>query len=390
MTDYSLTLGRTSQLFNKKGKTRKGKYGLKELVKDGSIKWTTDLNFSAGELDFDLVEKAHPIIPYTGDKVSFIWNKHKVFYGRVFKYSVNEDNTISVKCYDNSRYLKNQDSIVFKAGTAADRFNQVCKQAGLKHKVVKTPSHKLRAEICEGKSYFDMIKSAIDKTTTATGHRYFVLANYNVIELRRVPYKKLKIYVGSKSGMTGFTYSVDIDNTYNVIRVTQKDHKKSQGTTATAKGKVYEGSTEKPGLKQIGTITKSVGNTGKAKTTKKKSTKETPENTSFKSETAKGKSVAQWGPLQEVVNAKDKANQAQMLKQAQGELKLKNRANKTLTVECIGNIDLVAGNAVTIKINDLGKEIKNCPIIKAVHTFGTDYKCELTMKAGKSWQESGS
>lgn len=361
MTDYTLTLGRTSQLFNKKGKTRKGKYGLKELVKDGSIKWTTDVNFSAGELEFTLVEKAHPIIPYTGDKVSFTWDKHKIFYGRVFGYSVNKDNTVTVKCYDNMRYLKNQDSIVFKSGTIADRFKQICKRAGIKGKVVKNPSHKVKAEICEGKSYFDMIKSAIKKTLTATGHRYFVLANYDKVELRRIPYKKLKIYVGSKSGMTDFTYSVDINNTYNVIRVVKKDSKKSQTVSATAKGKKS-----------------------------KSSGKETPENTSFKYADAKGKSVAQWGKLQKVINAKDKANQAQMLKQAKDELKLRNNANKTLTVTCIGNTDLIAGNAVTIKINDLGKQIKNCPIIKAVHTFGTDYKCELTMKAGKSWQESGS
>lgn len=363
MTRFSLIMGRTSTLYNH-GKTKKGKYNLSELVQDNSIKWITDLNFSAGELDFTLIEKNHPIIPYTGDKIAFKWGHKKIFYGRVFEYSVNKDNRVSVKAYDNTRYLKNQDSIVFKSGTIADRFNQCCKRVGLTHKVIDKPGHKVAAEICEGKSYWDDIKSAIDKTTVATGHRYYVLANYNVIELRRVPHKKLKIYVGSKSGMTNFTYSVDIDNTANRIRVVKKDSKKSQTTSATAKGKASK----------------------KSKTV----AKESPTNTSFKYADAQGKSVKQWGPLQIVVNAKDKANQAQMLKQAQGQLKLKNNANKTLTIDCIGNTDLIAGNAVTVKITDLGKKIKNCPIIKAVHNFGTDYTCQLTMKAGVSWQESGS
>lgn len=355
MKDFVLTLGRTSTLFNKHGKTNKGKYQIQDYVVDNSIKWTTDLNFSAGQLDFELQETKHPIIPYTGDAISFVWQGHKIFYGRVFKYSVDESNRVKVTCYDNTRYLKNQDSIVFKAGTLSERFSEVLSHAGLSGKVVAGSGHKLKPEVDDSKSYFDMLKNAIDQTATATGQRYFVLANYGSIELRKVPYKRLNIVVGSKSGMTGFTYSVDIENTYNSIRVVQKNEKKSQSTSATAKGKDKGGSDD-------------------------------ASNTSFTATGVKGKSVAQWGVLQEVINAKEKANEAQMLEQAKGELKLKNNANKTLSIECIGNVDLVAGNAVTIKITDLNKKISNCPIVKAVHTFGTDYKCSLEMKAGESWQ----
>jgi len=363
MTSMSLNLYRRSTHFTHSKK--KAKYSLTEAVKDNEVKWTTDLNFSASELDFTLVYPGKPIIPYTGDIISYRWNKHKVFYGYVFNYQVKADNSVSVKCFGPSRYLKNQDAIVFKSNTIADRFTEVCKRAGIKHKVVKRPSHKVKSEICENKTYFDMVKSAIDKTYKSTGYRYFVLDNYDTVELRRVPYKKLKIYVGSKSGMTDFTYAVDISNTANVIRVVHKDSKKSQSVSSTAKAK---------------------GN----KKAKSGSAKETPENTSFSYTDAKGKSVAQWGKLQKTINAKSKANHAQLVAQAKAELKARNMANKTLTITCIGNLDLVAGNAVTIKITDLKKKISNCPIIKAVHTFGSNYKCELTMKAGQSWQESGS
>ena len=347
MTVTTLKLKRRSNLYRKSKKNGKGTtYDLRQVA--ANIKWTTDLNFSAGELTFDLIQNAHPIIPYTGDIITFCWEHHKVFYGYVFKYEVKEDNTISVTCYDKSRYLKNQDSIVWKSGTIADRFNNVCKRASIKHKVVNKPTHKVAAEVCDGKTYFDMIKSAITKTRTATKHMYYVYCNYDVVELRRAPYKKLKIIIGSKSAMTGFSYAVDINNTANIVKVIQKDTKKSQSKSATAK-------------------------------------QDDPKRTSFKSTSAKGKSTEQWGKLQVTVNKKNKANHAQMVKQAKDELRKKNRANKELTIDCIGNIDLVAGNAVNVKINDLNKTLKNCPILKAEHNFGTDYNCHLTMKVGAEW-----
>ena len=337
-------LVRRSNLYRKSKKNGKGTtYDLRNVV--ANVKWITDLNFSAGELTFDLIQKAHPIIPYTGDIIKFRWSHHKIFYGYVFNYKVKEDNTVSVTCYDKERYLKNQDSIVWQAGTIADRFNNVCKRAGIKHKVVDKPTHKVAAEVCDGKTYFDMLKSAITKTLSATKHMYDVYCNYDVVELRRAPYKKLKIIIGSKSAMTGFSYAVDINDTANVVKVIQKDTKKSKSKSATAK-------------------------------------QDDPKRTSFKSTSAKVKSTEQWGKLQVTFNKKNKANHAQMVKQAKNELRKRNRANKELTVDCIGNVDLVAGNAVTIKINDINKTLKNCPILKAEHNFGTDYMCNLTMKVG--------
>lgn len=376
MTSMTLNLYRRSTRFTHSKK--KAKYSLTECIKNDEVKWTTDLNFSASELDFTLVYPNKSIIPYTGDIISFRWNKHKVFYGYVFSYQVKADNSVSVKCFAPSRYLKNEDAIVFKSGTIADRFTNVCKRAGIKYKVVKRPSHKVKAEICENKTYFSMVKSAIDKTYKSTGHRYFVLDNYDTVELRRVPYKKLKIYVGSKSGMTDFSYAVDINSTANAIRVVHKNSKKSQTISSTAKAKGRTKGRVRGRVK------------GRTKVRVRASSKETPENTSFSYTDAKGQSIAQWGKLQKTVNAKSKANHAQLVAQAKAELKARNVANKTLTITCIGNLDFVAGNAVTIKITDLKKKISNCPIIKAVHTFGSNYKCELVMKAGQSWQENGS
>lgn len=329
-------------------------YDISDLVIDGSITLDRDTNFSATEFNFKLAFEKKPIIPYTGDIISFKWKKKKTFYGYVFKYGFDKNHNIAVKCYGPSRYLKNEDSIVFKAGTLSERFKEVSKRAGIKAKVVAGSSHKCKAEVDDGKTYFDMIKSAMSATTKATHKHYLIYDNYDTVELRKFPYKKLDIIVGDASGLTDYDYSVDIDNTYNVVKVVKKDSKKSKNTSKT------------------------------------KTSADDPKTTTIKSKSVAMPSTKQWGKLQKVVNAKKKANDAQMIQQAKNELKNRNRANKELKITCVGRTDLVPGNYVTVEIKDYKKKFKDCPILKAVHHFGQDYTVELTMKVGQSWQVNGS
>ena len=344
MTVTTFHLFRRSNLFRNSSKNPAGTgYDLKDNVKN--IVWTTDMNLSAGELTFDLVEDSNDtlVIPYTGDIITFRWDKEKIFYGYVFKYEFKGDTTISVTCYDKMRYLKNEDSIVFKSNTIADRFNEVCSRAGLSHSVKNSPSHKVKAEVCDSKTYFDMLKSAIDKTYKSTDQMYFLACNYDKIELRKAPYKKLSIVVDTRTTVTDFNYAVDIENTKNVVKVVQPNKKKSQTESSTAEGA-----------------------------------------------SASGKSVEQWGKLQKVINKKSKANAAQMKAQAKETLKLLNVANKTLNITTKGDVSLVAGNAVTVYLKDLKKELPDCPILRATHKFDNDYLVTLEMKVGKQWQANDS
>ena len=53
-------------------------YDISDLVIDGSITLDRDTNFSATEFNFKLVFEEKPIIPYTGDIISFKWKKKKM------------------------------------------------------------------------------------------------------------------------------------------------------------------------------------------------------------------------------------------------------------------------------------------------------------------------
>ena len=338
MTVTNFTLVRRSNLYRKSDKNPAGtSYELKDLVYN--IKWTTTMDFSAGELTFDLVQPYDQanIIPYTGDIIKFSWDKQKVFYGYVWTYTLKKDRVVSVSCYDSMRYLKNEDTLIFKANNAGQRFKTICSKAGIKGAAIKSPTTKLKATIYEGKTYFDMLQDSFNKTLKKSSHKYFLTTNYDTVELRRVPHKKLDFYIGDSSGLIDATYSVDIENTYNTIRVIKSDSKKHKITAAT---------------------------------------------------TVSGKSPAQWGKLQKVVTPKDKANAAQMKEKAQNELKENNLANKTLSVKCIGDLGLIVGNAVTVKLGDYNKTLSYAPITKAVHNFGSDYTCDLELKVGKTWSKT--
>ena len=214
MTVTNFTLVRRSNLYRKSDKNPAGtSYELKDLVYN--IKWTTTMDFSAGELTFDLVQPYDQanIIPYTGDIIKFSWDKQKVFYGYVWTYTLKKDRVVSVSCYDSMRYLKNEDTLIFKANNAGQRFKTICSKAGIKGAAIKSPTTKLKATIYEGKTYFDMLQDSFNKTLKKSSHKYFLTTNYDRVELRRVPHKKLDFYIGDSSGLIDATYSVDIENT---------------------------------------------------------------------------------------------------------------------------------------------------------------------------------
>lgn len=501
--------------------TRDNKTGYDLSNNVNNIKWTTDLNYSAGELTFDLYFDESLKKPALGGIIKFWYNQKKIFYGYVFDVKVSADRSVSVTAYDELYYLKSQDSIVWPTMTLGSRFTEVCKRAGVAHKIVNNPTHKVKAEICEGKTYFDMIKSAVNKTKSSTGSYYFVTANWATVELRRAPYKKLDLILGDKSGMTSGSLQESITDAYNEVKVYTKHTKGKKTSTAKSGysttsyrkssnnartcwnffrskglsgiaiagicGNIAQESQYSPtatsgnndigiiqwtgsakaaliswcnshglkytslsaqleylwnasssartshGIKNNATLMRGLrnaksieaavdifeqqvegagipamrnryryahqiynemnGSSVKGSKTSSKSfaaTKETPKNTSFTFTTAKGSTIARWGLLQKVVQKKDKANSAQAKAQAEAELKSSNQIAKTLAVDCIGNVDFVAGNSVNIKIGYLSQNKSNVPITKAVHTWsGSSYTCSLTLKAGKKWLESG-
>lgn len=318
---------------------------------ESDIEWTTDIDFSAGELKFKLVEVDEGFTPKSGDIVRFKWDNKPVFKGRIFKFDYDGSEVFSVTAYDSLRYFKNQDSLVWPVSTISQRFTKVAKLAGVKYKVVNGSSHKLAAEVCDSKSYFDMLKDSFKATQRATSVKHFLFDNYGTVELRKTPFKNIDYYLGDKSEMTNFSYSRSIDDSANIVRVVRTDKKKKQTSTSTAKA----------------------------------STKEDPKDTKFVTQTVSHpNSVKKWGRLQVVEKAKDKANIAQMKQKAKDILKSKGKQAHTLKISTFATLNMIPGNYYPVKIKslkDIGIGTKYMMITKATHKFtSTTETADLEMK----------
>ncbi|MCL0330618.1 XkdQ/YqbQ family protein [Apilactobacillus xinyiensis] len=354
-------------------------WDIRELA--NNIKWTLDMNFSAGSLTFDLLEVQEGFVIKNGDVISLYWDKKKIFYGYVFKVSYTSDEKFSVTAYDALRYFKNQDSLVMPISTVSQRFEKVAKMANVKYKTLSSASYKLPAEVFDNKSYFDMVSGGIQKTKRATEKHFFLFANFNVVELRKYPYKQLKLSIGDKSMMESFTLERSIENMANVVRVVREDKKKKGRTSSTADG-------TKSSLKESGHKTVKRSNRKSKVKKKSKATRSAtndPKNTSFSAQEAVSKkSIERVGKLVFIEKAKDKANPSQMKERAKKLLKQKNKQETSLKVTAIGNTDLVVGNSVIIKaksLNEVGIGTKQYLINKATHYFDDyDYHVDLELR----------
>lgn len=299
-----------------------------------------DTGFAAGTLTFDLIEVQDWFTPQNGDEVRFSWNGVKVFFGHIFKVSYSGDEVFSVTAYDNMRYLKNQDSIIWPAGTASQRFETMCKAAGIPYRVVTRSSYKLPAKVADGETYFDMIKADIDDTATATGKRYFLRDNDGTVEFLAMPSAKSNIIVGDKSLLTDWKYDASIDDAANVVKVVKKSKKDEGKTTATARDS---------------------------------SSGDDPANTTLTTKSSSGSTVSKWGKLQVVEKVNDdKMNAAAMQQKAKDILREKNKEERTLELTALGTTDLRAGDSCYIKVQsltDIGIGPRQVNITKLTHKF---------------------
>lgn len=307
-----------------------------------NIQWTTDIDFAAGELKFSLLEVNEGFFPGNGDTVSFQWDGTKVFFGFIFSISYKSDETIEILAYDRLRYLKNQDTILWPVGTATQRFNTIMGRIGAPHQTLSNNSLKLPAEVSDGKTYFDMLKSALMSTYSRSGNRYIIRDNYGVIQFLRVIRKedvnlpsKTNLLIGDSSLLTDFTFEKSIDDLYNVVKLIKETENKQKRTVYTTK-------------------------TANSSSSRKK-----------------------YGTLQIVEKADEKLNASQMQVKANQLLRQYNKEKITLSLSAIGNVAIRAGSRFYISIQslrDIGIGTREVLATKVTHDYGNDWMMTIDVE----------
>ena len=160
-----------------------------------------------------------------GSAVRMKENSDEIFFGFVFKQQREKGPLITVTAWDQLRYLKNEDTIVYEAQTADQLIRRIAAGYSLNVGVLENTNYVIESRVEEDTSLFEMIQNALDLTLTNTGEMFVSYDDFGKLALKHLS----SMAVGSQGAYlmideeTGenFEYISSIDdNTYNKVKLT--------------------------------------------------------------------------------------------------------------------------------------------------------------------------
>ncbi len=193
-------------------------------VEEG-IEWTTERRGTPGKLTFKVLKD--DVLDFSeGSAVRLKVDGSEVFFGFVFKQRREKDRIITVTAYDQLRYLKNKDTIVYENKTAAQFIRMIAADYSMNPGQIDDTMFVIESRVEENTSLFEMIENALDLELTNTGELYVLYDDFGRLSLKHLS----EMYVGDNANgylmideETGenfeYTSSID-DNTFNRIKLT--------------------------------------------------------------------------------------------------------------------------------------------------------------------------
>ncbi|MBU5440286.1 hypothetical protein KQI42_20025 [Tissierella sp. MSJ-40] len=283
-------------IIESRGKT----FDISHLCSD--VEWKTEIN-KAATLKVN-VQKVDELAFFEGDTIKLTDKDRKLFKGYIFKKERDKNQIIEITAYDQLRYLKNKDTFIFKNKTATEIATHIFKQFQLKYKEVENTSFKIDKLVEDNKTLLDIIQGALDLTLVNTGKIYIMYDDFGHITIKNIDNLRTDLVIGDESLATNFKYTTSIDNdVYNKIKLFKDNKKTGKRDTYI----VYDSN-----------------------------------------------NIKKWGILQYTEKLNEKILEGKAKQQAENLLKVRNRLRRTLSIDCIGDIRLRAGNSVGVFIKDLG------------------------------------
>ena len=266
-----------------------------------------------------------------GNEVLVTVDGKKFFYGFVFTKEVKKDGMASYTVYDQLRYLKNKETIMYKKKTAGELIKILAKRFNLRCGTLADTGWR-RSAIEDNTTLFDIIQNALDDTLIIKGKTYVLYDEVGKLQLTDVA--KMKVNTCLVDAETGqdYSYKTTIDSdVYNQIKL------------------VYEN-------KEKGTFDLYV--------------------------TKDSKNIGKWGTLQYL----DKIDNPDIGKlKSKALLKLYDKKKRTLTISgVIGNINVRGGSLVPVMLNLGDITVANYMLVeKVTHTFkNREYTMDLVVSGG--------
>ncbi len=157
---------------------------------------------------------------HEGDSISLQINGEPFFYGYIFQKSRVGDGIIHITAYDQLRYLKNKDTMIF-GGTTTELLQLLARNFSLKlgGKVTDT-KFSAAVKIFDNQTLFDILEETLDETLIATGKNFVLYDDFGFLFLKDMEDMVLEDFLIDHTNIQDFSYSTSIDsNTYNKIKL---------------------------------------------------------------------------------------------------------------------------------------------------------------------------
>lgn len=193
-------------------------------VKEG-MKITWERSGTPGKLTFEAkYDKKYKILE--GNEVQVTVDGRKFFFGFIFSRQINKDGFVSFTAYDQLRYLKNQETLIYKKKTASQVIKIIAERFHLNCGKLADTGYK-RSAVEDSTTLFDMIQNALDDTLMVKGKVYVLYDKCGKLRLTDVSSMKVNSCLVDQETGEEFTYKVGIDSdVYNQIKLIYENKKK--------------------------------------------------------------------------------------------------------------------------------------------------------------------
>ena len=187
---------------------------------------STTITSSAGKCDMEIVGDGASF--HFGSCINVFDGDVEVFRGYLFSVSMQSVSQFSATFYDQTRYLRNVDCVVYKKITASDLFKRICKENELETGVIDESEYILPATVSEGKSLWDTIQETIE-LEAAYKKRLFVVRDVaGKLEFRDIENLRTDLIINDEGIAMGFDVTRGIDkNSYNRVKLGFEDENSS-------------------------------------------------------------------------------------------------------------------------------------------------------------------
>ncbi len=144
-----------------------------------------------------------------GDPVSLRVHGKTVFFGYVFEKSRSDPYSISVKAYDQMRYLKNKGTLAYSGKTYTEVLQMLAKDYALVCGTLEDTKYKIPQRVEDG-TLFDMLGNASDQTVIHTGKLFVLYDDCGKLTLRSIENMMLPLLVDADT-TESYSYATTID-----------------------------------------------------------------------------------------------------------------------------------------------------------------------------------